>query len=318
MQVWDKNTQARATSCSLSTRMDTQEGRQAAAAAAAAVQVICAELMCRFCFHIIRPESWVYSFTLCRVVVRLVSASYCKRHQATGRGAVRQRLTSTQLCRWRSMRQCQRDACRSGNRERVVRFKIFKKGGFNVSGCHTGSRDTPQTLKRFPKCGSKRTCDGGDSPVLFSFSVSGSCSGLIPSRPLAQTLRVCVHAHTLNLAVKVPLHCSQIKRESKALKWIMVTWICQLRCVVLKHGSVTPQERTKKTKQEVQLTHNSCLHGWRTVKKHTSTKSNLTDCWLSGVTHDSAQHLETNIQYIAPKDKRWTEEKQVSAVIAYG
>lgn len=44
----------------------------------------------------------------------------------------------------------------------------------------------------------------------------------------------------------------------------------------------------------------------------------MTHCWFTEVTHDSVQHLEANIQDDAAKDKRWTQEKQVSAVIAYG
>lgn len=32
-------------------------------------------------------------------------------------------------------------------RKSVVRFKISKKGGFDASGCHTGSRNTAQISK---------------------------------------------------------------------------------------------------------------------------------------------------------------------------
>lgn len=55
------------------------------------------------------------------------------------------------------------------------------------------------------------------------FSVSVSCSRFILTRPLAHT--VCVRAHTLYLSVKMPQHCSQIKREDKPLKWTIRLWL---------------------------------------------------------------------------------------------
>lgn len=114
--------------------------------------------------------------------------------------------------------------------------------------------------------------------------------------------------YTHYVSVKVPQHCSQIKREDKPLKWTIRLWLFSIMALL------PLQERKNKqtgsaTDTEQFFTWTS--DGWETA----STKSHI---WLRGVTHDWVQHLETNIQYIAPKDKRWTQEKQVSAVIAYG
>lgn len=87
--------------------------------------------------------------------------------------------------------------------------------------------------------------------------------------------------------------------------------------IVLKHGSVTPAGKEKQTGSATDIEQ---FFEWTTDRWNTyiNKKSYRTQSWIGGVAHDLVQHLETNIQYNAPKDKRWTQEKQVSAVIAYG
>lgn len=95
-----------------------------------------------------------------------------------------------------------RDACNSGGRERVV------KGCFKTSGCHTGSRNMPQISKRFPKWGSKRTCEReNSSPVVF-FMINtdwAACRNIY-------RIWTRSHTYTLYLSIKVSQHCSQIRR----------------------------------------------------------------------------------------------------------
>lgn len=72
-------------------------------------------------------------------------ASYSKQHQSTIRAVKEYKSTNSvhaALQRTekyaRTVSEIYRDACSSGSQERVVRFKIFKKGGSSASGCHGG------------------------------------------------------------------------------------------------------------------------------------------------------------------------------------
>lgn len=161
--------------------------------------------------------------------------------------------TAKQFSGWRSMQQCQQEACRSGNWESVVRFKIFKKGIFDASGCHTGSRNTAQISK--------------DVRELLR---------IILSRPLAQIHRVTcapTHKQTLKWSIKGPRHCSQVKRESKAFKWIIVTWICQLWAF----SNTALQPRRKK--QENKKQDMKQLFSWTTNNGKTYINKVISD-WL--------------------------------------
>lgn len=253
MQVWDGNARKREQPDAVwVTHMDTREGRQAAA-----VQVMCvyAQVSLIHRFHFKRPWSW-----LCCILAH----NYC-RNRWFGQ-FLRPTVNSTRT-RWGQLRENRRrpcsseggkvrnrvselyqDACGSGGRERVVRFEIFKKGGLGASGRHTGSRNTPQISKRFPKWGSKRTCDRGNSSPAVYFSVSDSCSWLILTRPLAQThTAMCTRVHTLSEYQRA----SALLTNSKGEQTVKVNSgdMNLPAVIVLKHGSVTPQERNKKTEQ---------------------------------------------------------------------
>lgn len=105
-----------------------------------------------------------------KLVVGLVSASYCKQHQNTmGSKTYKQRQHACssedgKVCN--NVSKIYQDACSSGGRERVV--KIFKKGGFNTVGCHAGGRNAPQISKGF-KNEAVRGRVTGETSVLLSF-----------------------------------------------------------------------------------------------------------------------------------------------------
>lgn len=144
-------------------------------------------------------------------------------------------------------------------------------------------------------------------------SVSESRSWLIQSGSLAHnTYSKHVHVHTFVWVSK----CLSIahKQKKRANHWSELWWheSTSCKCSQTNKRLCYPAGEEKK-KKKVRLTQNSSLHG----RRHTSTKSHMTHCWFTEVTHDSVQHLESNIQDDAPKDTRWTQEKQVSAVIAY-
>lgn len=136
-------------------------------------------------------------------------------------------------------------------------------------------------------------CDR-EIPVLFSISGSQSCLWLMLSRPLAQTHTACVHAqthmYTLYLSIKVPQHCSQIKKGD----WIksVVTWICQL-WLFSNMALCYPAGKEKKKKNRKRGWHRRHFFAWTTVKKKTyvNKESSRSFCWHDGVTHDSVQHL---------------------------
>lgn len=130
-----------------------------------------------------------------KLVVRLVSASYCKQHQNTMRAArektykQRQHPCSSEdgnVCN--NVSKIYQDACSSGSEGGVERFKIFKKGWCSMWPHREKKHST--YIKRFPKGGSKRTSERGNcSPVVFF-----CCSRITLTRPLAQTHTECVHA----------------------------------------------------------------------------------------------------------------------------
>lgn len=124
-------------------------------------------------------------------------------------------------------------------RKSVVHFKIFKKGGFDASGCHTGSRNMAQISK--------------DVRELL---------GIILSRLRSSSTR------------------SQVKRKSKAIILIIVTWICQMWLFSNMALELCRKRHKKQQKQEKKnRTWNSSFHGPLTTGKHTSTKSDWTHCW---------------------------------------
>lgn len=153
-----------------------------------------------------------------------------------------------------------------------------------------------------------------ETPLMFS--VSENCSWLIRFGSLAQhTFGMCARSHTCTLLSEYQ-SASALLTNEKRKQTIKVNYghMNPTTVNVLKQNKCLSCPTGEKKKQEVQLTQNSSLHG----RQHISTKSHMTHCRFSGVAHDSVQHLETNIQDDAPKVKRWTQEKQVSAVIAYG
>lgn len=83
----------------------------------------------------------------------------------------------------------------------------------------------------------------------------------MPSRTMV-SISVFMHMYTLNLNVKVPQHCSLTKKGEQTNK-MNYSDINLPAVIVLKHGSVTPQESIKKNhkQHEVQLTQNSSLNG---------------------------------------------------------
>lgn len=124
-----------------------------------------------------------------------------------------------QLRGWKGRQQCQREllgCMHLGGQGRVVRFKIFKKGGFDALGRHMGSRNTPRISKEFQNEAVRGHVTGG-TPALLSFS------WLILTGPLAPTHTGCVHAHTHFIWVP---KCLSIAH--KLIGRIKMTWNCQL------------------------------------------------------------------------------------------
>lgn len=72
---------------------------------------------------------------------------------------------------------------------------------------------------------------GKGNPVLIN---------TVQAAPI-NTQYVCMHMYTLNLSVKVPQLCSQTQKGEQTLK-INYGDMNLPAVIVLKHGSVTPQE----------------------------------------------------------------------------
>lgn len=112
-----------------------------------------------------------------KLVVRLVSASYCKQHQNTMRAAREKTYKQRQHpCSSEDGNVCDnvskicQDACSSGSQGGVERFKTFKKDGFDAPCGHTGRRNTPRISKDFQKEAVRGRVKEGTA-VLLSFSV---------------------------------------------------------------------------------------------------------------------------------------------------